>query len=162
MTVSSDPEREATYTAERRVARWAQTPGPVRVFGNTWDVEPNARFPGIVELHAYVDRVLALQPVVDTYPGRAALPVRVRARRGPVHAEYSVDTQTIAIPDPDRWGWASDELTVLHELAHHLTPAHEHDTAFRAALLLLLRVTGHSTMAFLTQLAFHDAGLASD
>jgi hypothetical protein len=55
MTVS-DPERRATYSAEYRMRRWADTTGPVRALGNTWDLEPNAHFPGVAEIQAYVNR----------------------------------------------------------------------------------------------------------
>lgn len=162
MAKQRDTEKSATYAAEDRVKRWTTVDGPVRVFGSSWDVERVARFTDIPAIQTYVGQVLAHLLTVGDYTTRAAIPVTVRARRGPRWAMYWAGSHEIAIPEPDRWDWACNELTVLHEIAHHLTPGTGHSPAFRAALARLLEVTNHPVLGYMTRLAFLDAGLAVD
>jgi putative metallohydrolase (TIGR04338 family) len=156
-----DPDQKAVYTAEDRLQRWLDHPGPVTVYGSTWDLEPEARFGQVTDVQTYVDKVLG-------HIG-CARPVTVRERRGASCAEYSPGV--IAIPSRRVGGqWAMREYIVLHELAHHLDPAIQvpallrfggaHGPSFRTTYLNLLSSLGRPTWAYLLRCAFADAGLS--
>lgn len=127
-----DPDVNAVYTAEDRLARWFEL-GTVTVFGSRWALEPEVLFARVEDVQHYADRVLAhlaLQGwrVAGSHPDSTAAPlppVLVRERRGDRKAHYEQGKHTIAMPAHGRAqtsdaGWALRESVVLHELAHHL------------------------------------------
>ena len=91
-------------------------------FGTSLTLPPEARFGSVAAVADYVDRVLALPAVAQRWP---VSPVRVRSRRGMGKAHYEIrDDGSPVIAVPERSGrWALRELVVLHEIAHHLSPA---------------------------------------
>ena len=126
---ASDPDVNAVYTAEDRLARWLEL-GTVAVFGSRWALEPEVVFARVDDVQHYADRVLAHLSGqgwrgAGARPGSPVPPVLVRERRGDRKAHYEQDKRTIAIPGPGKAGspdagWALRESVVLHELAHHL------------------------------------------
>ena len=53
-------------------------------------------------------------------------------------AYYRTGRNQIVLPQRDKGSWAWREVVVLHEIAHHLTPGHEHDEVFASCLAELL------------------------
>lgn len=155
--IARDPDQKAAYVAEDRLKRWerlASENGSVNVFGSTWTPEPEIVFGRVEDIGLYCERVLAH---ID-HPH----PVSVRKRRGAKAAHYESAKAVIAIPSEAVGGrWAMREFTVLHELAHHLTryEPNSHGPAFRAALISLLRETGHPIAATMLQIAYAEEGL---
>lgn len=120
MTVRDDG-RAALYAAERMAHFVFDAPGTTaRLGGVSVTVPPEARFASVESVDAHVARVLARPSLRERFP-RAAEPVTVRARRGPVSAHYEPGPPAvIAVPEDRDGRWALRELVVLHELAHHL------------------------------------------
>lgn len=169
-----DSQRAKVYDAERLVWRMfdnADTTSQrqVQIHGSSITLPIERRFASIESVQAYVDKVLALNWVRDTWP-QAASPVTVRNRAGQAAAHYESDTATIAVPpgSPGR-GWAMRELVVLHELAHHLahrTPTRgshspsdsPHGPAFLGRLLTLVEELIGAEAAFVLRASLHDCG----
>lgn len=162
MTVRDD-QRTRLYEAEGVLARMIdrRVDFPVaEAFGSRVTVPDDRKFGDIDSVQRYVDAVLALDWVRRAAPGRAALPVRVRARAGATKAEYEFATHTIAVP-PHRVGgrWAMRELVVLHELTHHLAPDAGHGPEFAAQLLDLVEELVGVEAAFLLRSSLIDSGV---
>jgi putative metallohydrolase (TIGR04338 family) len=105
------------------------------VFGSTVNVPDQRRFGDYQHVRKYVNYVLAHPHIRHVYPTRSLKPVKVRVRKGPNKAHYERSTSTIALPD-NRFGMS--EVTVLHELAHHLSDTGGHDALFIKALDTLI------------------------
>ncbi|WP_099021428.1 TIGR04338 family metallohydrolase [Mycolicibacterium palauense] len=121
-----DTQRAKVYAAEQfvrtlfdRAAEHGQQ--TVDFFGTSLTLPPEARFGSVEAVRRYVDRVLAMPAVRH---GWAPAPLAVRPRRGvaAAHYENTGSTAVVAVPD-DTSRWALRELVVLHEIAHHLSPA---------------------------------------
>jgi putative metallohydrolase (TIGR04338 family) len=158
-----DDQRTRLYEAEGVLARMIdrRVDFPVaEAFGSRVTVPDDRKFGDIDSVQRYVDAVLALDWVRRAAPGRAALPVRVRARAGATKAEYEFATHTIAVP-PHRVGgrWAMRELVVLHELTHHLAPDAGHGPEFAAQLLDLVEELVGVEAAFLLRSSLIDSGV---
>ena len=97
------------------------------VFGSTINIPDQRRFGQIDHVRAYVRFALAHPTIRQLFPERAMVPVTVRPRKGQAKAHYEERTSTIALPDNE---FGLCEVTVLHELAHHLAPGHAHDIHF--------------------------------
>lgn len=150
-TTTHDPEQQATYVAEWRVERWMAADGPVTVFGSTWDVEPDRLLPGLDTVRAWVASLCA-ELGVD--------PPVIATRRGHLgKAHYDEHTRTLRLPDRGDNNFGLLGSTVLHELAHHLTPGSGHGPGFRTALIDLYRRAGSPVAAHLLQLAFWEGDL---
>ena len=98
----------------------------VDFFGTQLTLPPEGRFGSVPSVQRYVDDVLGMAAVRESWPD--AGPLTVRARRGVAEAHYqrTGDDARIAVPE-GRTTWALRELVVLHEIAHHLSvnePAH--------------------------------------
>ncbi|MFC8526259.1 TIGR04338 family metallohydrolase [Nocardia sp. NPDC057227] len=138
-----DSQRAAVYDAEQLVRGAFERADEfgnrtVEVFGSRLTLPVERRFGSVESVAGYVERVLALNWVRAEWP-RAAVPVRVRARRGAGAAHYEPDGAVLAVPVGRVW--ALRELVVLHELAHHLAPDSAepaHGPAFCARYLALL------------------------
>ncbi|MFT3716886.1 MAG: TIGR04338 family metallohydrolase [Gordonia sp. (in: high G+C Gram-positive bacteria)] len=157
-----DTRRQRFYDTERQILALTDRPGggaqTVQLAGATLTVPADARFASVESVQRYVDEVLALPSVTSRFP-RAAVPVRVRRRRGERAAHYSPTDAEIAVPDGSRW--ALRELVVLHELAHHLDDSSgpAHGRGFIETLIdLVERVLGPET-AFVYRVLVTDAGL---
>lgn len=159
---STDRQRARVYEAESVVHRLIdrRTDFPViEAYGSRVVVPDDRKFGDIEAVQRYADAVLALDWVQRAALGRAAVPVRVRARAGATKAEYEAWTNTIAVPTHRvGGGWAMRELVVLHELAHHLTRGTGHGPEFVAMLLMLVEEVVGTEAGFLLRSALLDAG----
>jgi putative metallohydrolase (TIGR04338 family) len=97
------------------------------VFGSTINVPDQRRFGQIDHVTKYIDYVLAHPTIRQLFPERSMTPVSVRVRKGQNRAHYEERTAVIALPD-NKFGLC--EVTVLHELTHHLVPGGQHDRDF--------------------------------
>lgn len=116
-----DTQRAKVYAAEEFVRTLFDRAAEhgnraVDFFGTQLTLPPEGRFGSVAAVQRYVDDVLAHVGVQRR--------LTVRARRGATAAHYECDDDeaTIAVPD-QRTSWALRELVVLHEIAHHVSPA---------------------------------------
>ncbi|MDA0250716.1 MAG: TIGR04338 family metallohydrolase [Actinomycetota bacterium] len=119
-----DAQRKLVYEAEQFArtlfTRAAQCNSrTIDFFGSRLTLPPEARFSGVESVQRYVDRVLALPAVTARWP--QAGPVVVRARKGDTAAHYC--DGVIAIPEHRPDSPFLREISVTHEVAHHLAPA---------------------------------------
>lgn len=105
----------------------------VKVHGMTLTLPDERKFGALATVQAYADAVIDM--VSDRYPARAATVVEGRKS---LRRKAYWQSGTIVLPQREVTTWAWREIVVLHELAHHLTPAHEHDEKFCAAYVYLL------------------------
>lgn len=166
-----DRQRAAVYAAEEQVgrilARAAEFP-VVEIAGSHLAVPAERRFGDVASVQHYVDRVLGLNWVRETWPRAAARPLRVRARRGAAKAHYEpagAADAVVALPVAGD-GWAMRELVVLHELAHHLGCADAeqgddltHGPAFTGRLLALVEGIIGAEATLLLRVALADQGV---
>jgi putative metallohydrolase (TIGR04338 family) len=122
-----DVQRAKVYAAEefvRTLFDRAAEHGShaVDFFGAQLTLPPEARFGSVDAVRRYVDQVLAVPAVVANWGPVATLTVRPRRGLTAAHYETSAGAGTIAVPDGSS-RWALRELVVLHEIAHHLSPA---------------------------------------
>ncbi|OBA43700.1 hypothetical protein A5780_03915 [Nocardia sp. 852002-20019_SCH5090214] len=155
-----DRQRRRVYDAERRLRALFDladhTPGrTVELFGSQISVPIERRMGTVESVNAYLDAVLAMPSIRTRYP-HAAVPLRVRARRGSRYAHYEPATATIAVPLRER---AVRELLVLHELAHHLQPRPAgHGPEFCRVFCDLLDTVVGAEAGWLMRTMLHDAG----
>jgi putative metallohydrolase (TIGR04338 family) len=122
-----DSQRAKVYAAESFVRTLFDRAAEhhsraIDFFGTPLTLPPEGRFGSVASVARYVDEVLALPAVTTRWPGVG--PLAVRARRGASAAHYEIVDDAAAIAVPERTsGWALRELVVLHEIAHHLSPA---------------------------------------
>lgn len=133
----------------------------VEVFGSRLTLPIERRFASLDSIESYFQQVTALNWVRANW-SRAAVPIRVRARRGFSAAHYDSATGTVAIPmGPDRW--ALRELVLLHELAHHLDDLADrradHGPEFCGRLLELVDGVVGNEVAFLLRICFLETGV---
>ncbi|TAM90235.1 MAG: TIGR04338 family metallohydrolase [Jatrophihabitans sp.] len=161
-----DVQRSRVYAAEtvvrRALDRAASGAGTVTMLGSTVVLPVERRFGSVDAVQRYVEGVLALRWVRATWPGRAAIAVSVRPRRGQARAEYARASATIALPPrAGNAAWALRELVVLHELAHHLAEdEHEepHGPGFLDRLLALVEGVIGPEAGLLLRATLHNAG----
>lgn len=141
-----DDQRQRLYNAEFMLRdilnSLAKTDVPTFDFyGSSLLIPLERKFGDLDSIQRYIDAVLALDWVRDTWPERTILPVRVRRRAGKKHAHYEPLTRTFAIPDhSNSRGWAMREIVILHEMTHHLVVSSPpHGPAFASAFLYLVR-----------------------
>lgn len=162
--MTRDAQRAKVYAAEGFVRtmfdRAAERGDPVvEFFGTRLTLPPEARFGSVESVQTYVDDVLSHPGVRGRWP--AALPLRVRPRRGATAAHYerAGDAATIAVPE-DRSAWALRELVVLHEIAHHLAdtdPPHGPD--FVATFCELAAAVMGAEVAFVLRMVYAREGV---
>ncbi|HEY9315151.1 TIGR04338 family metallohydrolase [Williamsia sp.] len=164
-----DSQRSALYAAERLVfnvfERAAGGGNTLTIAGTTITLPPEARFGSVDSVRHYVDRVVAMAPVIDRFE-RARTPVSVRTRRGQHQAHYEYDPAggagVIAVPVATQGRWAMRELVVLHELAHHLSPGSstdKHGPRFAATLIDLVGLVLGPEAALVYRITFGDSGI---
>jgi putative metallohydrolase (TIGR04338 family) len=131
--MARDAQRSRVYAAEaviRRVFDRAERSGAraVEMHGSTITLPVERRFASIESMQHYVDLVLSQWWVRAAWPERSGVPVTVRERRGQAEAHYEPASATIAVPPyANNRAWAMRELVLLHEIAHHLAPDHDHE-----------------------------------
>ncbi|MCE5291664.1 MAG: TIGR04338 family metallohydrolase [Nocardiaceae bacterium] len=172
--IDRDSQRSRVYDAEKLVRAMfdnvaSSSRREVQLHGSTITLPIERRFASVESVQHYVDRVLSLNWVRNTWP-EAAIPVTVRSRAGQTAAHYEPQSATIAVP-PGQPGrvWAMRELVVLHELAHHLAPRtpngapqsssdSPHGPAFLGRLLTLVSELIGAEAAFVLRVTLHDCG----
>jgi putative metallohydrolase (TIGR04338 family) len=160
-----DNQMSKVYKAENIVMdvlnRVAQTEARTFDFYGSHLVIPDERkFGDIDSVQRYVDQVLRLNWVRDTWPTLAAQPVKVRARKGAAWATYRLGV--MSVPDHKQGvSWAMREMVVLHELSHHLARGGEsHGVQFVSTYLHLVKeLVGDEVGLILTD-AFAQHGVA--
>jgi putative metallohydrolase (TIGR04338 family) len=160
-----DNQKSKVYSAENLVmdvlSRAAQTDARTFDFYGSSLVLPDERKFGDIEgVQRYVDQVLSLNWVRDTWPSLAGHPVRVRARKGSEAAVYRLGV--IAVPDHQQGiSWAMREMVVLHELAHHFARGGEdHGVHFVSTYLYLVKELVGDEVGLLLTDAFAQHGVA--
>lgn len=150
-------ETERAYAAEF-VLRDQLTLTSAVVHGTTLTIPVERKFGRIEDIQRYVDMVLALNWVRDTYPS-ARLPLKVVRHRVINRANCGHGELRVNDSDEGR-AWSFREVVILHEVAHHLTPCGtEHGVEWRACFLDLLDGIVGPEAAFLLRTNFHDQGL---
>lgn len=138
-----DSQRQRLYDAEHVVegildrAHLAPT---VDFYGSSLVLPAERKFGDLEGVQRYVDGVLALNWVKDTWP-RAQYPISIRRRKGDQRAHYEWVTSTIAVPDHGRGRFTMREHYILHEVAHHLNDDRReasHGPAFAGIMLRLV------------------------
>ncbi|WOC11661.1 TIGR04338 family metallohydrolase [Gordonia sp. MP11Mi] len=161
--MTRDSHRSSVYAAERLVRAILERTGSsqtVQIAGAELTLPPEARFSSLDAVRRYVDDVLALPNVCESFP-QARRPVTVRRRRGSAAAHYERDGAVIAVPDSVDGAWALRELVVLHEIAHHLDPigTPAHGRGFVDTLIELVGLVLGPETAFVYRVVFGDSGL---
>ncbi|GAC67924.1 TIGR04338 family metallohydrolase [Gordonia soli] len=159
-----DTHRAKLYEAERMVLslvdRASSAAHTVQLAGTELTLPVEARFASLESVDAYVHRVLAM-PTVQASSPRAAMPVRVRERRGDRSAHYSRSAAggEIAVPTSVDGRWALRELVILHEIAHHLDDSGDaaHGAAFAHRLIDLVGAVLGPEMQFVYRVIFGDS-----
>ncbi|MGY4708195.1 TIGR04338 family metallohydrolase [Mycolicibacterium sp. CBM1] len=123
-----DSQRSQVYAAEEFVRmlfdRAAQhSSRTIEFFGTQLTLPPEGRFASMESVRRYVGDVLTLPAVRERWPVAGPLGVRTRRAATAAHYENRDGTAVIAVPDRNTADWAMRELVILHEIAHHLTPA---------------------------------------
>jgi putative metallohydrolase (TIGR04338 family) len=147
-------QAEICYDAEHEVEFILEMGGTTQFYGSTLTVPQEMKFGDIDSVERYLK-------MACHHIGYKGDPPSVRARRGTRKAHYEPTTQTIAVPPHvgSRDSWAMRETVVLHELAHHLTRGHGHDSTFCSALIFLYTsCIGHEAGLLLTA-SFDERGV---
>lgn len=129
MASRRDQGRAAVYRTEDIVIKLLKDGGTVDLFGSTFPL-PEAgfrRFGRVEDAERYLDALWQMSWVQEYQISKPAL----RVRRGDRKAHYERRSHTIAVPAAD---WALNEMVVLHEVAHALTPGDGHGQRFRRVL----------------------------
>lgn len=149
---SRDNQSGKVYDAEHQLQRMIDSIPKfptVQIAGSTVTLHPPLRFGALETVQAYVHTVCANE-------GASRLGVRLSraARWARYHGTY------ISLPtggkDGGRWAWR--EEVVLHEIAHHLTPGHQHDGVFCDRYLDLLTKYVSPEIGFLQRILLLDNG----
>nr|WP_308191995.1 TIGR04338 family metallohydrolase [Gordonia liuliyuniae] len=161
--MTRDADRSVVYAAEQLVRAMVERAGTsrtVQIAGAELTLPPEARFSSVDAVRRYVDDVLALPSVCESFP-QAQRPVTVRRRRGSTAAHYERDGGVIAVPESVDGSWAMRELVVLHEIAHHLDPvgAPAHGRGFVDTLIELVGLVLGPETALVYRVVFGDSGL---
>ncbi|MGB3371186.1 MAG: TIGR04338 family metallohydrolase [Rhodococcus sp. (in: high G+C Gram-positive bacteria)] len=163
-----DSQRSKVYEAETMVRTMFDRADErdlrtVQILGSTLTLPIERKFASVDSVQRYVDSVLALNWVRQTWP-EAGTVVHVRERSGPTASHYERDTRTIAVPLHRRnEAWALRELVVLHELAHHLEPDDSdfssHGGQFVDRFVTLVgEIIGHEA-GFVLRATMHQTGV---
>lgn len=159
-----DYQRSRVYEAEHLIHRIFDRSFDypvVEVAGSRLTLPAERKFASIPDVQRYIDKVLALGWVRETWE-RAAVPVTVGERRGAKQAEYLRFGAIMAVPaHQSRSTWALRELVILHELAHHLAEEIEiaHGPTFVDRLITLFGGIIGPEAAFLTRVTMLDVGV---
>jgi putative metallohydrolase (TIGR04338 family) len=131
----------------------------VDFFGTQLTLPPEGRFGSVQSVQRYVDDVLGMAVVRESWP--AGGPLAVRPRRGMTAAHYELadDGACIAVPEK-RTTWALRELVVLHEIAHHLCLAEPpHGPEFVATFCELAGVVMGPEVAHVLRVVYAKEGV---
>lgn len=154
---------QAVYAAEwalRSMLDHSHEAPTVQIHGSVLTLPIERKFADLNSIQAYVDAVLQLNWIKETYP-RASLPVTVRERRGQELAHYERLTATVAIPPYERGqAWAMREIVVLHELAHHLATESGHGPNFTEVFVNLVKELMGAEVGFILHSLYMEEGVS--
>jgi putative metallohydrolase (TIGR04338 family) len=154
--MTRDNDRAKVYAAESEVELFLSRPGTtLELHGSTIAVPDERKFGRVEDVQRYVNAALE-------HVGKEIFPVTVRARKGEKKAHYSRIKSEIAVPEN---AFGLRETTVLHELAHHLTPlgfvVAAHGPEFRSVMTELMGKCLGPEAQFLLRQAYGSRGLSS-
>lgn len=95
------------------------------------------RLATVAQAQDFVDQVLADRYFIDRWPTKARLPIQVRGSKRYEWAGAAIESNKIFCPF-----WALNDITLLHEISHFLTPKREkedHGPIFCGTNLALIR-----------------------
>ena len=152
----ADTGRELFYRTEDMLSHMFGMSSTAVLKGVTLTLPVERKFGAVETIQQYADHVL--EQVADVYP---AGPVRIRVGQKNLRARayYTWETATIALPRAETTDWAWRELVVLHEIAHHLTPKHGHDSIFAGAFVHLLTNIIGPEAGWMATVLFADNGI---
>lgn len=136
----TDRLRSAVYSAEDQWSEAMNRGGKVDFHGSSIEVPVQRRFGDRDAIETYLQWVIQLPCLLETF-GQIA-PVAVRVRKGQTKAHYEPTERVIAIPFNS--SWAARESVVLHELAHHIvmtrdgTQGPAHGAAFTGTMCAIV------------------------
>jgi putative metallohydrolase (TIGR04338 family) len=150
-----DNQKSAVYSAEQQL-RWVydvSKGGTAEVGGVALQLESETQFTSLKDIQAYLDLVHVHPGVIARFGqfGR----VFIRERKGDRFAHYS--NGVIAINSAGR-GWGMRELVVIHELAHHYSPARGHGPQFTDTFVTLLEILVGSQAALAMHILQRESG----
>ncbi|AEV72177.1 hypothetical protein MycrhN_1561 [Mycolicibacterium rhodesiae NBB3] len=159
-----DTQRAKVYAAEEFVRTLFDRAAEhgnrmIDFFGTQLTLPPEGRFASMQSVQRYVDDVLGMAVVRESWPDGG--PLAVRARRGVAAAHYERDDDGAAIAVPEgRTTWALRELVVLHEIAHHLCiDEPPHGPEFVATLCQLAGVVMGPEVAHVLRVVYAKEGV---
>lgn len=142
--MATDIYRQRVYDAENELRFMRDhSGGSVDFYGQLLELPEVRKFGTLANVQAYVNAVYDLRWVRDKYPTENGPPT-VSPRAGGMAAHYERGTHKIKVPDHVRGytSWAMNEIVILHEIAHALTPGDydtgDHGTEFCLAFMDLL------------------------
>jgi putative metallohydrolase (TIGR04338 family) len=153
-----DSRRSAAYEVEDRWSSLLDNGGVLDFFGSRLTMPVQRRFGTVDAMQTYVDWVLALPTVMQTYGTLPTVVVRARAGQSKAHSDPA--SSTIAIPLDARW--AARESVLLHEIAHHVMArgtAAWHGSAYASVMLELVTCTLGPEAALVLRTGYEDAGI---
>lgn len=159
-----DSQRAKVYAAEEFVRTLFDRAAEhgnrvVDFFGTQLTLPPEGRFATVESVRRYVNDVLAMPAVRESWPGVGVLAVRPRRGVTAAHYERAGDDACIAVPE-GRTTWALRELVVLHEIAHHLCSAEPpHGPEFVAAFCELAGTVMGPEVAHVLRVVYAKGGV---
>lgn len=111
-----------------------------RVYDSEYAIDHGERFETLADCQAFVDRVLQRKRLATKFPGKNPHRMTItckdgRGRRMAFATTTWAEGRVVKLPL-----WARTELTILHEMTHHFSPAlSQHDWVFCSNLLTLVR-----------------------
>ena len=159
----TDRLRSAVYAAEDQWSEALNRGGKVDFHGSIIEVPVQRRFGELEAIETYVEWVVSLPRVIETFG--VVAPVSVRARKGQLKAHYEAESQVIAIPLETPW--AARESVVLHELTHHIvmsshgTDEPAHGPRFTSSMCALVESTLGPEAALLLRATYSSLDLTT-
>lgn len=164
MASRRDYQRSRVYEGEHLIRRIfdrsAEYP-VIEVAGSRLALPVERKFGAIEDVQRYVDKVLALGWVQETW-ARSAVPVKVAEHQTDKNATYWRFASLMSFPPRrPRSNWAMRELVILHELAHHLADDIEiaHGPGFVDRQITLYGGIIGPEAALLTRVTMLDVGV---
>lgn len=145
------------YSAEDRLAEIFRNTAVSRtteIKGATLTLPDERRFGALETVQRYVDH--AVKVCADVYP---VGPCEVMVGRSTLKRKAYWRDGKITLPRLETTDWAWRELVVLHEVAHHLTPWHGHDSIFAGAFVHLLNEMMGPEAGWLASVLYMDNGV---
>lgn len=151
------PSAKPYYDAEQELEFMLNNGGTVQLHGSKLVMPEHRKFGDLLGAQRYVNRVCNMMGI-EVAP-------QVRARKGDRKAHYSYEHVAIFLPDHkgSQHSWAMTELTVLHELAHHVrgpgADSHGHDAVWCGIFVELVARCIGDEAGFVLMCALSERGV---